>query len=153
LFLVFAIFRFFYNQELKKEKAVASKKRNVTPKSKEDILRQLEQSLGLPSGQLQNQRKEEKYESEAEEMIEKNVSGPGSAYKKMKYKKLTYNSLKKEQKQHARHLQSKKYSNNKMAEIESIEEIEPETSAPGFELDFDAKKAVIFSEILKRPQY
>jgi hypothetical protein len=152
LFIVFAIFRFFYNQELKKEKAAASKKRNVTPKTKEEILKQLEQSLGLPSGQLHDQR-ENKMQTYEEEIETEIVESPAKAYKKMKYKKLTYTSLKKEQKHHARHMQSKKYSNNKMAEIENIVEIESEESVPDFQLDFDVKKAIVFSEILKRPQY
>lgn len=151
MFIVFAIFRFFYNQELKKEKAVASKKRNVTPKTKEEILRQLEQSLGLPSGQLRDERNQNEQVEELAEETENHTS-PGNAYKKMKYKKLTYTSLKKEQKQHARHMQTKKYSNSKMSEIESIEDIEP-TTEQGSHLDFDPQKAVIFSEILKRPQY
>lgn len=120
------IFFSLLRREKKKEAEKRINKRPATKKSSDEIFRELQKSLNIPANSS------------------KPVTAPvqqAPVYKKEPRKKLVANM------RHARPIKSK------LPRMER--KIEPEVvpAASGYDLEFDPRKAVIFSEILKRPQY
>ncbi len=122
----FYLFYKFYQKEKRKQEARSAGKKPVLTRTSEDIFRELQKSLKLPQEKVEPTYKTTpKARHQSSMMLERAYQKPGNLL-------ADRNKLKKH-------------------EEESITVNEEPTL--GERLDFDARKAVIYSELLKRPQY
>lgn len=136
------LFSKLYRKELKKQNERQAGKRPVSGRTAEDIFRELQKTLNIPELEttpsdrpLAQSVKERKTDDEQMRQAKRMFSTEGQS-KLKHYKPIRPSKL--------------KHSGNGIAES-SKEAVIANDYGP--EIDFDARKAVIFAEILKRPEY
>ncbi len=136
------LFSRLYRKELKKQEEKRAGRKPVTHRNAEDIFRELQKTLGLPETELS---------PAVPEIQNKPVKEKLKQYKATQTKTLFNAEVQariKKRKQLAPGLQRKNLMPENSGEI--IPAIETEYRP---DIDFDLRKAIIYSEILKRPVY
>jgi hypothetical protein len=131
------LFSRLYKKELKKQNQKKINKRPVSSKTAEDIFRDLQKTLNLPT--------EDIAKPIAQTVKERKIDDKLSRAQKI------FISASESKLKHYKPIQSSKLKKKDDAETFHHQTIVEEEYGP--KIDFEPRKAMIFSEILKKPQY
>jgi hypothetical protein len=131
------LFSRLYKKELKKQNQKQLNKRPVSSKTAEDIFRELQKTLNLPTDELSKPLNQTVKERKLDDKLSRaqKIFISASESKLKHYKPIQASKLKKKE-------DAASFQHQTIVEQEY-----------GPNLEFEPRKAMVFSEILKRPQY
>lgn len=144
-----------YKKEAQKEKERRINKRPVDNRTSEEIFKELQKTLSQTSRSIEKPATKPVSKEVLTREIVVQEGGKKSVYQKPVPKPKYESSLKREPLKLAQQKVKSKHSElkSKIPQSNPLQEIKQEVETEKYRPDFDLRKAVIYSEILKRPQY